>query len=333
MKSITFKSISKLIPFLVIILLLIACSSTPTEAHWLYDYEEAQGLAEQENKNILLFFVGSDWDEVSIALSNDIFPSKPFLSKIASEYILVQLDFPEDEDLITEEQFYRNYDVANRFALEGIPSAVLTTKEGYVIDKYNEIADDEISDAEKAADFIKQIQKSKKKSTTIISTVKKMDKAEGPKKAKLVDTILNQLNSDYTYLHSELIAQIPEHDPDNTTKLYEKYLLQLTYPKSMEALYAGDYENAIQMLVEVAENKKISKKDSQEAYYTAAYLNAQMGLEDEQTIAYLQLAYDVDPESEIAQNVQQIISMIQLEMAEKQNTDFSEEYLTEDNAN
>jgi hypothetical protein len=101
----------------------------------------------------------------------------------------------------------------------------------------------------------------------------------------------------------------------------------------MEALYAGDYENAIQMLVEVAENKKISKKDSQEAYYTAAYLNAQMGLEDEQTIAYLQLAYDVDPESEIAQNVQQIISMIQLEMAEKQNTDFSEEYLTEDNAN
>lgn len=160
-----------------------------------------------------------------------------------------------------------------------------------------------------------------------------MDKAEGPKKAKLVDTILNQLNSDYTYLHSELIAQIPEHDPDNTTKLYEKYLLQLTYPKSMEALYAGDYENAIQMLVEVAENKKISKKDSQEAYYTAAYLNAQMGLEDEQTIAYLQLAYDVDPESEIAQNVQQIISMIQLEMAEKQNTDFSEEYLTEDNAN
>jgi thioredoxin-related protein len=333
MKSITFKSISKLIPFLVIILLLIACSSTPTEAHWLYDYEEAQGLAEQKNKNILLFFVGSDWDEVSIALSNDIFPSKPFLSKIASEYILVQLDFPEDEDLITEEQFYRNYDVANRFALEGIPSAVLTTKEGYVIDKYNEIADDEISDAEKAADFIKQIQKSKKKSTTIISTVKKMDKAEGPKKAKLVDTILNQLNSDYTYLHSELIAQIPEHDPDNTTKLYEKYLLQLTYPKSMEALYAGDYENAIQMLVEVAENKKISKKDSQEAYYTAAYLNAQMGLEDEQTIAYLQLAYDVDPESEIAQNVQQIISMIQLEMAEKQNTDFSEEYLTEDNAN
>ena len=284
MKSITFKSISKLIPFLVIILLLIACSSTPTEAHWLYDYEEAQGLAEQENKNILLFFVGSDWDEVSIALSNDIFPSKPFLSKIASEYILVQLDFPEDEDLITEEQFYRNYDVANRFALEGIPSAVLTTKEGYVIDKYNEIADDEISDAEKAADFIKQIQKSKKKSTTIISTVKKMDKAEGPKKAKLVDTILNQLNSDYTYLHSELIAQIPEHDPDNTTKLYEKYLLQLTYPKSMEALYAGDYENAIQMLVEVAENKKISKKDSQEAYYTAAYLNAQMGLEDEQTM-------------------------------------------------
>ncbi|HQC27181.1 MAG TPA: thioredoxin family protein [Treponemataceae bacterium] len=328
MKSITFKSISKLIPCLVIILLLIACSSTPTEAHWLYDYEEAQGLAEQENKNILLFFVGSDWDEVSIALSSDVFPSKPFLSKIASKYILVQLDFPQDEDLITEEQFYRNYDVANRFALEGIPSAVLTTKEGYVIDTYSGVLD-----AEKASDFINQIQKSKKKSTTIISTVKKMDKAEGPKKAKLVDTILNQLNSDYTYLHSELIAQIPEHDPDNTTKLHEKYLLQLTYPKSMEALYAGDYENAIQMLVEVAENKKISKKDSQEAYYTAAYLNAQMELEDELTIAYLQLAYDIDPESEIAQNVQQIISMIQLEMAEKQNTDFSEEYLTEDNAN
>jgi hypothetical protein len=333
MKPITFKSINKVILGLLVILVLIACSSTPTEAHWLYDFEEAQGRAEQESKNILLFFVGSDWDEVSIALSNDIFPSKSFLSKIASEYILVQLDFPQDENLITEEQFYRNYDVANRFSLEGIPSAVLATKEGYIIDKYNGIADDEISDAEKAAEFIKQIQKSKKKSTTIISTVKKMDKTEGPKKAKLVDTILNQLNPDYTYLHTELIAQIPEHDPDNTTKLHEKYLLQLTYPKAMEALYTGDYENAIQMLVEVAENKKISKKDSQEAYYTAAYLNEQMNLGKEQTLIYLQLAHDVDPESEIAQNVEQIISMIQLEMAEKQNTDFSEEYLTEDNAN
>ncbi|HQC27605.1 MAG TPA: thioredoxin family protein [Treponemataceae bacterium] len=333
MKPITFKSISKLILCLVVSLMLIACSSSPTEAHWLYDYEEAQELAEQENKNILLFFVGSDWDEVSIALSNDIFPSKSFISKIASEYILVQLDFPQDENLITEEQFYRNYDVANRFSLEGIPSAILTTKEGYIIDKYNEIASDEISEADRAADFIKQIQKSKKKSTTIISTVKKMDKTEGPKKANLVDTILNQLDPDYTYLHTDLIAQIPEHDPDNTTKLHEKYLLQLTYPKAMEALYAGDYENAIQMLIEVAENKKISKKDSQEAYYTAAYLNAQMGLEDEQTIAYLQLAYNVDPESEVAQNAQQIISMISLEMEEKQNTDFSEEYLAEDNAN
>jgi len=130
-----------------------------------------------------------------------------------------------------------------------------------------------------------------------------------------------------------LIAQIPEHDPDNTTKLHEKYLLQLTYPKAMEALYTGDYENAIQMLVEVAENKKISKKDSQEAYYTAAYLNEQMNLGKEQTLIYLQLAHDVDPESEIAQNVQQIISMIQLEMEEEEAFYYSEEYRTEGNAN
>lgn len=312
-------SMSVLIAFLF-----FACATAPTEASWLYDYEEAQEAASNTNKNILLFFTGSDWDEISQALSSDIFPSKSFLSKIASQYILVQLDFPEDESLIDEEQFYKNYDIANRFSLEGIPSAVLTTKEGYIIDSYNGI--------QEAGNYVKEIQKSQQKSQTIIATSKKLEKSEGIDKAKLIDRYLDQLNADYTYLHIDLISQIPELDPENQTKLHDKYLLQMVYPKAMDALYNGDYEEAIELLLEVAKNQNVSKKDSQEAFYTAAYLNTQMGLDNETTLEYLQLAYDADPKSEIAQNVEKIITMIRLEMEEDQNLSLPEAYEFEDDA-
>lgn len=309
---------------LLIAFLFFACATAPTEASWFYDYEEAQETASNTNKNILLFFTGSDWDEISQALSADVFTSKPFLSKIASQYILVQLDFPEDESLIDEEQFYKNYDIANRFSLEGIPSAVLTTKEGYIIGSYSGI--------QEAGNYVKEIQKSQKKSKTIILTSKKLETSEGLKKAKLIDTYLDQLDADFTYLHTDLITQISELDPENQTKLHDKYLLQMVYPKAMDALYTGDYEGAIQMLIDVAKNPKISKKDSQEAFYTAAYLNTQMGLDNETTLEYLQLAYDADPKSEIAQNVEQIITMIRLEMEEDQNLSLPEAYEFEEDA-
>lgn len=309
---------------LLIAFLFFACATTPTEASWFYDYEEAQETASNTNKNILLFFTGSDWDEISQALSADVFTSKPFLSKIASQYVLVQLDFPEDESLIDEEQYYKNYDIANRFSLEGIPSALLTTKEGYIIGSY--------SDIQEAENYVKEIQKSQKKSKTIIATSKKIDTSKGINKAKLIDTYLDQLDADFTYLHTDLITQISELDPENKTKLHDKYLLQMIYPKAMDALYSGDYEGAIQMLIDVAKNPKISKKDSQEAFYTAAYLNTQMGLDNEITIEYLQLAYDADPKSEIARNVEQIIPMIRSEMEENQNLSLPEAYEFEDDA-
>lgn len=287
--------------------LFFAC--TETEATWLKDFEEAQEIAREENKNILLFFTGSDWDEVSQELISEVFPSKAFLSKIASQYILLQVDFPDDESLTSEEEFYKNYTLASRFALSGIPAAILVTKDGYIIDSYSEH-----SQAKTANDYVKQIQKAKNKAKKIISLTKQMEKAEGVQKAKLIGKLLDLFNPDYKHLYADLTYQIPELDPNNKTKLNDKYVVAITYTKAMNAYSVGEVEEAIELLVNLGTNKKISKKDVQEAYYTAAFLNAENGYSLEKSIEYLNLSLAADPESNIAQNIQQVIQMMQLEL-------------------
>lgn len=283
-----------------------SCKQTAADAVWYNDFEESKAAAAEQEKNILLFFTGSDWDTVSQSLAANVFTSDVFQKKVASKYILAQLDFPQAEGSIAEEQFMKNYDVANSFTLEGIPTVLLVTKEGYVISIIDTTADIESADA-----YVKTITSFNKQSDKIVAASKKMDKAEGIDKVKQIDTFADLLDSSYRYLLSDLFSQIADLDPENKSKLYGKYLLQLTYPKAMETFSSGSPDEAVKMFIDIAEGGLLNKADTQEAYYSAAYLYAQSPNSDNTVVLdYLSKSYQVDTESETADSILQTMEYI-----------------------
>lgn len=288
-----------------------SCNQTAAEAVWYNDFEESKAAAAEQDKNILLFFTGSDWDTISQSLAANVFTSDVFLKKVASEYILAQLDFPQAEGSIVEEQFMKNYDVANSFTLEGIPTVLLVTKEGYVIAVIETTADIESAD-----DYVKTITSFNKQSDKIVAASKKMDKAEGFDKVKHIDTFADLLDSSYRYLLSDLFTQIADLDPENKSNLYGKYLLQLTYPKAMEIFSSGSPDEAIKMFIDIAEGGLLNKADTQEAYYSAAYLSAQTpDSNSEVVLDYLRKSYTIDTESKTAEAILTTIEYIESSIA------------------
>lgn len=58
-----------------------SCNQTAAEAVWYNDFEESKAAAAEQDKNILLFFTGSDWDTISQSLAANVFTSDVFLKK------------------------------------------------------------------------------------------------------------------------------------------------------------------------------------------------------------------------------------------------------------
>ena len=96
---------------------------------WYINLEEAVKVAQEENKNILVNFTGSDWCIWCIRLTDEVF-SKDEFGKYANEnLVLVKLDFPRKTKLPEWEQEYNNT-LARKYGVRGFPTILLLDSDG-----------------------------------------------------------------------------------------------------------------------------------------------------------------------------------------------------------
>ncbi|ADV50700.1 thioredoxin family protein [Cellulophaga sp. E16_2] len=88
------------------------------KTNWLTDYKTAVKKAEKEDKNILVFFTGSDWCPPCIALKKDFFET-PSFDEYAKEYILLYVDIPRNRDLLSADQLAQNKELASKYNKRG----------------------------------------------------------------------------------------------------------------------------------------------------------------------------------------------------------------------
>ncbi|GHC67685.1 hypothetical protein GCM10007100_39710 [Roseibacillus persicicus] len=104
-------------------------TSTQAELTWLTDFEAGKKQAAETGKTLLVDFTGSDWCHWCIQLDKEVFSQEAF-EPVAEEYVLVELDFPQDETLITPEQRGKNEALAEKIGIEGFPSVILFDAKG-----------------------------------------------------------------------------------------------------------------------------------------------------------------------------------------------------------
>lgn len=129
----------KLVLFFILPLFMVgqAEKNVGVENSWLTNYEAALGLAEKEDKNVLLYFTGSDWCAPCKMLKKDLFDTTEF-QDIAKNYILLYIDIPMNRDIISAEQLQHNKEVsAKHNRKNAVPLMAILNAEGKELEAYS----------------------------------------------------------------------------------------------------------------------------------------------------------------------------------------------------
>jgi thioredoxin-related protein len=101
---------------------------------WTTDFEAAKKQAADENKNLILYFTGSDWCGYCIKLTKDVFSQDAFKNAVKDKFILVEIDFPkkpENISKLSEALIAQNDALKNKYSLQArFPSVYLTDANG-----------------------------------------------------------------------------------------------------------------------------------------------------------------------------------------------------------
>jgi len=107
------------------------------DSQWLTDYDKAIEAAKVGDKNVLVYFTGSDWCPPCKMLKKDLFESVEFLA-ISDHYVLLYVDIPMNRDILTPEQLQHNKELSSKLNKKGsVPLLKILDKTGKELDMYS----------------------------------------------------------------------------------------------------------------------------------------------------------------------------------------------------
>ncbi len=293
-----------------------SCKKEVATKGWLNDFEQATEIAQEQDKSILLFVSGEDWDGVSTKTRTEILEKPEFIDAMDKEFVLVHLDFSNSlfnatevaEDATEEEkakaaelkaELDKKSEVIMNLNINTMvfPVFALLTNNGFVYSasEYSST----LEDVQKYLDFFFSLNETRDK---IYEITKRISTSKGVKKAIAIDELIETLPPNHQYLATHLALTVPELDPDNKSGLLGKYQVQVAYSNAIKHVYENDFESAIEKLLEPIGNGILNGEQEQELYFQAAFFYSKMGdLHTEEIIEYLKLAYEAAPNSEPAQ--------------------------------
>lgn len=116
----------------IYIFLCLGISSYGQSLEWLTDYDVAVKKSKKQHKNILIYFTGSDWCGPCKTLKSDFFNNEKFNESLQN-YILLKLDFPRNQDLISKKEKISNRKLLEKYnKAKSFPKVVVVTSRGKV---------------------------------------------------------------------------------------------------------------------------------------------------------------------------------------------------------
>ncbi len=331
-------------------LVMVSCGGKKIDSSkWLDNFEEAKSAAQKENKQIILFFSADDSDNLSLTLKENLLFKDEFVTAETAKYVLVNLDFSEskyqaaqvDETASATEkkaaekahkQLDENMNVATYYSVQMSPTFYLTSKEGYYITQL--VFDDTLSSVE---GFEQEIASHEEEINTFTETLARTTQGSNLEKVSAIDDMYSITDRRFAYLLAPLAREALKLDPKNESGITNKFIVELAQVEATEAALSNDVEKMIAVFDKAAENKLLSAEQKQQMYYYAGYYLGGMGSTDYERVRdYIQKAYDADPQSEVASNIQNLLRIVDERIAEtsQMNEDVKiEDVKIEDNEN
>ncbi len=175
---------------------------------WMQDFEAAKLKASEMNKDLLLDFTGSDWCPPCKDLSSRILSQDSFKTEASKNYILVELDFPNDKSKITPAISAQNQELLKLYEVKGYPTILLIDAQGR---PYGQTGHRPGTPEDYLA-HLAELQKNKESRDAEFA---KAEKAEGAEKAKALYAGLKNVPENHYKHYSETIEAIKANDPDD----------------------------------------------------------------------------------------------------------------------
>lgn len=178
---------------------------------WVSDFEKAKQTAAKEGKDLLIDFTGSDWCGWCIKLKKEVFDLDAFKKAAPKNFVLVELDFPQNKSKLTKETQEQNAKLQTQYGIQGFPTILLTDDQGrpYAQTGY------QAGGPEKYLEHLETLRAVKTKRD---EQWKKAEDAQGVEKAKFLAAGLAPLSEELIAQHySKVVAEITSLDPKDET--------------------------------------------------------------------------------------------------------------------
>lgn len=104
---------------------------------WMKNYDKAIADAKKQERNVLVYFTGSDWCPPCKMLKKDLFDTEAFKA-ISNNYTLLYIDIPRNRELLSPEQMEHNSEILHKINKKGVfPLLVVLNEKGSKLDQYS----------------------------------------------------------------------------------------------------------------------------------------------------------------------------------------------------
>lgn len=228
-----------------LLLALTVSLSTAAGDEWMTDFEAAKQKAAAENKDLLVNFTGSDWCSWCIKLVDEVFKHDAFKKGVADNFVLVELDFPQDKSKLDESTQTQNEMLQEKYSIQGFPTILLLDDQGrpYAQTGY------QAGGPEKYLVHLDKLLAIKTKRDEALMAAEKL---EGPAKAKSLVEALKLLPEGQLNHYSKITQQIEELDPSDESGFVAgqklKEAADTLNKEYMTAVRSGKNDEAIAMV-------------------------------------------------------------------------------------
>ncbi len=283
----------------------VGCNS---RAEWKEDFNAALSEAQKENKDLLILFTGNDWDGISREFFTNVLTTEKFLKAASVNYVPVHIDVPQTPDSLSEAKLKEITELATQFNVQYFPTLITVTTAGQIYASVDYMPEEGSELVYAGTDrMILNLDAAYIAGKEVLALSEQMENAEGAEKAVLIDRLIRAVPSDYGYQFYDLMRIIPELDPENQSGVVPQYIASVAYSTAMGFLSSGETAQMIAEIDGAATHPLMPVDLSQQLFFLGAQMCYYMG-ESATAQDFLMKLYEIDPSSEIAAYVPEMLA-------------------------
>lgn len=321
----------------MMLVLWFSVSSAIAEEGSFTSLEEATKVAQEQGKDILVDFTGSDWCGWCTKLHDEVFGTEEWKKAASKKYVMVILDFPRNKQLDKEVKEY-NAKLQREYGIQGFPTILVLDSNGKIYAKTGY----QPGGAKKYLAHLEEFAGRKTKRDELLKQAKDTPQE---KRLPILTGLIEQLTKwEIDFAYPEIKDDIVSLDGQNKSGLRLKYATELTlyyykngnkekadsclgivakidadkakeletemklYTISSTYMAKGDWEGALDALKNLMDDN-MKGECAQKVCYAAAIANYKLSNKDK-AIETLEKALACAPNSKLAARITQELNAL-----------------------